>query len=131
MPYLTYEEYKNFGFEEIEQAEFERLLPRASDVLDNVTRNFYMFNNLTADTPIRKERFKKALACQIEYFYDMGATSSHGLQEPASVTIGRTSMASSYRGSQGAQEQQNSIVSQDVYMYLQGTGLLYKGIGVV
>lgn len=49
MPYLTYEEYIDFGFESIEQTEFDRLVKKASDVLDHVTRNFYQFNELEAE----------------------------------------------------------------------------------
>lgn len=131
MAYLTYDEYKDLGFEEMEEDEFNKLLPLASDVLDAVTLDYYQFNDLETDVPYRRDKFKKAIACQLQYFYDMGSTSSHGLQEPVSVTIGRTSMSSGYRGTQGQQEQQNNLVSQDVYMYLQGTGLLYRGIGVV
>src|SRR5690625_823537 len=109
MAYLTYDEYKVLGFEEMEEDEFNKLLPLASDVLDSVTRDFYQFHDLERDIPFRRSKFKKALASQIEYFFDMGATSSHGLQEPASITIGRTSMSSGYRGSQGAQEPQNRL----------------------
>lgn len=128
MPYLTYEEYNELGFTEIEQTEFERLLKRASDALDGVTRNFYRFNNLETDIPFRKEQFKKAVAAQIEYFHEMGATNSHGLNEPISVTIGRTTMNS---GNSSNSDSKSGLISKDVYFYLRDTGLLYRGIGVV
>lgn len=129
--YLTYNEYKKFGFTEIDESEFDKLLPKASDVLDSVTRGFYVFNNLEDDVSFRRDKFKKAVACQIEYFYEMGATSSHGLNEPSTVTIGRTTVSKGARGSTSQNEPQANIVSNDVYMYLSGTGLLYRGIGVV
>ena|SRR5690625_3101955 len=129
MPYLTYEEYNDLGFSEIESTEFNRLLKRASDVLDSVTRYFYRHNDIESDVPFRKEQFKKAVAAQIEYFHDMGATNTHSLNEPGTVTIGRTTMSQGSRNST-QNEQKESIVSDDVYMYLQGTGLLYKGLGV-
>lgn len=131
MPYLTHDEYTEFGFQPIEQVEFDRLVKRASDVLDHVTRNFYQFNELEKDIEFRRTKFKKAVASQVAYFYDMGATSSHGLNEPGTVTIGRTTVSSGVRGSSSHEEQKNSIVSDDVYIYLSGTGLLYRGIGVV
>lgn len=131
MSYLTYEEYKNLGFTEIDQTEFDRLLPKASDVVDSVTRHFYKFNNIADDVPFRQEQFKKAVACQVEYFYETGATTSYGVSEPTTVTIGRTSMSSGIRGSQGSQAPKTSIVASEVYMYLAPTGLLYKGIGVI
>lgn len=131
MPYLTYEEYKNFGFESIEETEFDRLLPKASDVVDNVTSHFYRFNNIEDDVPFRREQFKKAVAAQMEYFHETGATTSYGLNEPSTVQIGRTSMSSGSRGSQGTQAPKNDIVSSEVYMYLAHTGLLYRGVGVI
>lgn len=130
MAYLTYDEYIQLGFAEIEKTEFDRLLPKASDVINSVTRDFYVFNDIEDDVPFRRERFKKAIAAQIEYFHDMGTTSTHGIKEPSTVTIGRTTVSRGYRG--GAQDDvQASIVSDDAYMYLSGTGLLYRGVRVV
>src|SRR5690625_3739011 len=131
MPYLTYEKYIDLGFEEMEQSEFEKLLKRASGVLDSITRYFYRHNDLESDVEFRKEQFKKAVAVQIKYFYDMGGTSSHELNEPGTVTIGRTTVSSGGRSNSNADDNKNKLVSEDVYMYLSGTGLLYRGIGVV
>ena len=129
MPYLTYQEFTELGFPEIEETEFNKLLPKASDVLNSVTRSFYEFNDINDDVEFRRIRFKKAVAAQIQYFHDMGATSSHELNNPLSVQIGRTQM------SMGERNQQNvnkfGTTSDDVYLHLQGTGLLYRGIGVV
>lgn len=130
MPYLTYKEYTDLGFEEMEESEFEKLLIKASGVLDSITRYFYSYNDLETDIDFRKEQFKKALAAQIEYFHDMGATNSHGLNEPGHVQIGRTSVSKGGRNSGSQDEQKNNLVSDDVYIYLSGTGLLYRGIGV-
>ena len=130
MPYLKYTEYQDLGFVEIEESEFNRLLKRASDAVDGVTRHFYKFNNLTEDVPFRQHQFKRAIAAQIEYFHEMGATNYHGLNEPLTVQIGRTSVSNSSRGST-SQKPQNSLISKDALMYLRDTGLLYQGIGVV
>lgn len=127
--YLTYQEYYEFGFAEMEKEEFNRLLKRASDALDGVTRHFYKFNDLETDIPFRKEQFKKALAAQIEYFHEMGAANSHGLNEPSTVQIGRTMLSAGAKSSQTAP--QNDLISKDVYFYLKYTGLLYSGIGGV
>lgn len=128
MPYLTYEEYNELGFTEIEQTEFERLLKRASDAIDGITRSFYQFNELEDDkSEWRRTQFKKAVGAQIEYFFEMGATNSHNLNSPLSVTIGRTQMSVG----ENNQKKINSIISKDALMYLHGTGLLYTGIGVV
>lgn len=129
MPYLTYEEYKELGFTDIEETEFERLLKRASDVIDGITRHFYRFNDIDKDVPFRREQFKKAVGAQIEYFYEMGATNSHGMEQPQSVTIGRTSM--SFGSNSSRNDSQRGLICKDVYFYLKDTGLLYTGIGVV
>ncbi len=130
MAYLTYEEYENLGFTEVEESEFDKLIRKASDVVDGVTRYFYAHNNIDDDVKFRREQFKKAVAAQVEYFHEIGATTSYGLNEPTTVQIGRTSMSSGSRGSQSAQAPKNDIVSSEVYMYLAPTGLLYRGVGV-
>lgn len=125
MPYLTYDEYTEFGFAEIEQDEFDRLLKRASHAIDVITRHFYQYNDINQDIPWRREQFKKAVAAQIEYFYEMDATNTHGLREPTTVTIGRTTLAEGSVNSKNAPE--NNLISKDVYFYLAPTGLLYTG----
>lgn len=129
MPYLTYIEFQDFGYE-IDEVEFNTLLPRASDVLNNATRSFYEFNDIDKDVDFRRKRFKKAIASQIKYFSDMGATSSHDLNDPGHVQIGRTSVSTGGRNSNSNDDKQDKLVSEDALMYLRDTGLLYRGIGV-
>lgn len=131
MPYLTYDEYTELGFAELDETEFDSLINRAGDAVDSVTRYFYKFNDIYDDVEFRREQFKKSVAAQVEYFHDMGATNSHGMSEPSTVQIGRTSVSKGSRNSSGQTEEKNKLVSDDIYMYLKGTGLLYKGIGVV
>lgn len=131
MPYLTYIEYINLGFTEMEEQEFSGLIKKASSVLDSVTRYFYQHNDLDADINLRKTQFKKALAAQIEYFHEVGGTTTYSVNEPRSITIGRTSMSQGAKGSTSGNESKANIVSDDVYLYLKGTGLLYTGMGVL
>ena len=127
MPYLTYEEYQTIGFSEVTEADFPKYERKASDVLDTITRDFYQHHDLESDVPLRKDKFKAAVAAQIDYFNDMGGTSSHELNNPLSVSIGRTSISSGAKN----QARLNNIVADDVYMYLRNTGLLYSGIEVI
>lgn len=127
MPYLTYQEYIDLGFPEIMEAEFNKLLSKASDVIDSVTRFFYKFNDIEQDVPFRREQFKKAVAAQIQYFHDKGGTMSHEIGSPLTVNIGRTSVLMGEKNQQRA----NAIISSDAIRYLSGTGLLYCGIGVI
>ena len=128
MAYLTYEEYLGMGFTEMEEGEFDRLLKRASDVIDGITRSFYRFNDMEKDVVWRREQFKKAVAAQIEYFHEMGATNTHGLNEPTSVTIGRTTINTR---NNAQKDTQNGLICPDVFLYLKDTGLLYAGVRVV
>ena len=127
MDYLTYDEYIQLGFAEIEKTEFDRLLPKASDVIDSITRYFYRYNDLDDDVPFRREMFKKAVAAQIQYFHDKGGTMNHEIVSPLTVNIGRTSVLMGEKNQQRA----NAIISSDAIRYLSGTGLLYCGVGVV
>src|SRR5690554_5339878 len=129
MEYLTYDEYIQLGFAEIEKTEFDRLLPKASDVIDSVTRSFYKFNDMESDVPFRREQFKKAVAAQIQYFYDMSGTSSHELEVAETVTIGRTTVSSTRRNSSN-ETKKNSIISDDALMYLRDAGFFYSSVGV-
>ena len=131
MPYLTYDEYIDLGFPEIGEAEFNKLLQKASDVIDSVTRSFYKFNDIDKDVEFRRNRFKKALAVQIQFFYDMGATTSYDIDTPASIQIGRTSISATGRSAGSANSNKKTdIICDDALMYLRDTGLLYAGIGV-
>ena len=130
MPYLLYEEYINFGFTEIEEDEFDNLLKRASDVVDSITNLFYKFNNLEDDVTFRQEQFKKAVSCQVEYFHETGSITSYGMNEDATVTMGRTTLSKASRGRTAQQESSSTLVSDDVYLHLAPTGLLYRGTGV-
>lgn len=129
MPYLTYEEFEELSSSDIDETEFDNLLPKASGVLDYVTLNFYHHVELEKDHKVRRDKFKLALASQIEYFDYMGATTSHELNNPLSVQIGRTQMSMGERNQQRAN--QNANVSEDVYFYLTGTGLLYRGVHTI
>ncbi|WP_107841882.1 hypothetical protein [Metasolibacillus meyeri] len=127
MPYLTLDEYKALSQNNIEPDAFPFLERKACDVLDSVTNDFYQHNDLASDWDWRKSKFKSAVAAQIDYFYEMGATSSHGLQEVATVQIGRTMMSTgASRGT--AKKEENSMLSSDVVLYLRNTGLLFQGV---
>lgn len=131
MVYITIEEYNNFGFIRIEDEEkFNNLEKKASSVLDNITRSFYVFNDLETDHVWRKTKFKEALGAQIEYFLQTGQSTSEGLNKaPQSQSIGRVSVTQTSRFSASGKNESKSIVCEEVSMYLEGTGLLNRGVG--
>jgi|SRR5690625_327287 len=129
MVYLTLEEYKGFGFKKLTDTDFNDLLTKASDVIDSKTRHFYKFNGLEDDVPFRRDQFKKAIGCQIEYFHLLGVTTSEEINSsPHSFTAGRTSVSNSSRYNTSGENEKKPLVAEDVYIYLNGTGLLYAGV---
>lgn len=129
MPYLTYEEYQEFGFSTIGEEEFNKLIKKASDVIDSITRHFYKFNDIDKDVKFRREQFKKAVGAQIEYFHDVGATTYESINSaPQSFSAGRTSVSNASRFNPGGKNESRSLAAEDAIMYLSDTGLLYRGV---
>lgn len=130
MPYLTIAEYKEFTGKNIEETKFTELLPKASDVLDHVTSHFYARVDIDNDIYLwRVKQFKKALASQIEYFDELGATTFETINNsPQSFTAGRTSVSNASRFNPSGANESKSLIAEEVHMYLEGTGLLYGGV---
>lgn len=126
--YLSFKEYKRLVDKETELTEkdFRKLLRRASALLDVQTRRFYQRNDLESDIPMRRNAFKLAVAYQIEYMHEADATTTFGMQEPDSWSIGRMSVSKSKGGSSSTNE--TPLLSGDAMMQLSGTGLLYRGV---
>lgn len=131
MSYLTYEEFKELNGADLDEPTFKKLLPKASAVLDNVTSHFYVRNDMENDNPWRVQQFKKALSAQIEYFHELGATTFESINNaPQSFSAGRTSVSNASRYNPSGKNESKPLVAEDVYIFLEGTGLLYAGVGV-
>lgn len=134
MAYLTYDEFKQSTEKKEEyftEEEFNRWLAKASAVLDTVTGYFYQFHDLATDPmAFRAKQFKLALCSQICYFNEVGADTFEGINKsPQSVGIGSTSISNGSRYGSGGQTESKSLEAEDLYIYLSGTGLLYRGVG--
>lgn len=124
MAYLTEAEFQELGYELSDPSLFKRYLNEASTLLDIVTMNYYRKHKLDEDKTMRSERFKLALAKQIEHFDKNGSVSSEDYQTYSSVTVGRTTVTH-------ANTSKTSVMptlSQDVLITLSGTGLLNRGV---
>src|SRR5690625_2399783 len=127
MPYLTYDEFKDLSQVDLEESKFNALIKKCSAILNNITGYFYVKNDIEKDNEWRVKQFKQALCAQIEYFHEVGATTFEGINnEPQSFSAGRTSVVNASRSSETSTEK--SVVSEDVYIYLEGTGLLFSGV---
>lgn len=133
MAYITFDEYKELtGAAGDKVDKFNANLSKASAVIDNITNNFYRFNDLETDKiKFRADRFKLALCAQIDYFIEMGGNTFEAVNKaPQSFSLGRTSMSNGSRYNASGSNESKSLVADDVYIYLEGTGLLYKGVSV-
>ena len=126
MAYLTFPEYQKFGYQEVTEDDFKRLVVRASDVIDIRTRNFYRFHDLESDVEFRKNQFKKAIALQIERMAILGAVSTAEIDSPTNYwSLDGVSVTNGSSGASG--NNATSIVSDDALELLSMTGLLYRG----
>lgn len=125
MAYLTFPEYQKFGYQEVTEDDFKRLVIRASDVIDIRTRNFYRFHDLESDIEFRKNQFKKAIALQIERMAILGAVSTAEIDSPTNWSLDGVSVTNGGSGVSG--DNATSIISDDALDLLSMTGLLYRG----
>lgn len=132
MAYLTYAEYTEFGFNTVNDDEFDNLITVASDTLDSITGYFYKEKDIAKDLSFRSERFKKAIAVQINYFKEAGGTTFEAINSsPQTFTAGRTTVSNASRYKAGGRNETKPLVAEEVYMYLKGTGLLYAGVDTI
>jgi len=131
MPYINFEEFKDLtGKTEDFESTFRRYLTKASAVLDNITNRFYQLNEIK-DDPIgfRVKQFKLALCSQIIYFDEVRADTYESINNaPQSFSAGRTSISNASRYNPSGENESKSLVSEDIYIYLEGTGLLHRGV---
>ena len=131
MAYITFDEYKELtGAADDKREQFEANVSKASAVVDSITNNFYQFNDLDTDkVKFRADRFKLALCAQIDYFIEVGGNTFEAVNKaPQSFSVGRTSISSGSRNNASGQSETKQIVAEDVFIYLEGTGLLYRWV---
>lgn len=124
---LSHQGYNSLNsFRSIKNSEdYYGLLYKASDVLLHLTNHFYVKNDFENDDEARKTAYIKALACQIEYFYETGETTTAGLNAiPQVVNLGRTKVSMMANMNEDGIKVPKSIVCPDIYLYLDATGLL-------
>ena len=88
MTYLTKDEFKDFGFDEVE--EFEKLLKRAEIAINLFLNNFYSFVDFEKEIEHRKQAVKLATAFQVAYLDASGITTADDKQSVSTVVLGRT-----------------------------------------
>ena len=131
MAYITFDEYNELTAAANDNLDkFNANLSKASAVIDNITNNFYQFNDLETDeVKFRANRFKLALCAQIDYFIEVGGNTFEAVNKaPQSFSLGRTNISNGDRNNASGHNENNQLVAEDVYIYLEGTNLLYRGV---
>lgn len=131
MPYLTYDEFKDLSQVDLEEPKFNALIKKSSAILNNITGYFYVKNDIKKDNEWRVNQFKQALCAQIEYFHEVDSTTFEGINNtPQSFTAGRITVTNASRFNPSGENESKSLVAEDVYIFLEGTGLLFSGVAV-
>lgn len=123
--YLTENEFKELGFDEVEN--FEKLRARAELAINMFIRNLYDFVDFEKELEYRKKAVKLATAFQIAYLDSSGIMTADEKQSVSSVSLGRTSI--SYKNtSKASTEGSRYNLSLDALNTLKGAGYGYRGV---
>ena len=123
--YLTENEFKELGFDEVEN--FEKLRARAELAINMFIRNLYDFVDFEKELEYRKKAVKLATAFQIAYLDSSGIMTADEKQSVSSVSLGRTSI--SYKStSKASTEGSRYNLSLDALNTLKGAGYGYRGV---
>ena len=131
MAYLTFDEYRQFHLQEIDEASFDKVLMRATMAINSVTHfRLVKDNGLIDQWPDwMKEQFKQAVGLQIEYITKTGIETASDAREANNIstsTIGSTTVEKSTSNTSSSDTQ--LYLSPDVMSILGALGLLYKGV---
>ena len=136
MAYLTYEEYQQLHFQDIDEESFDKVLMRATMAINSVT-NFRLLKDdkLMDDWPDwMQEQFKQAVGLQMEYVAKTGietAADARDMGNISSSSIGDTTVSTNASGSKTSPSDTSLYLSPDVLSILGALGLLYKGVAYV
>lgn len=111
----------------VPDADFDKLEKAAESMINPLTGMYYELHSIGEDTDINRVNwFKRALALQIQYMSDIGASSTYEMAQKdiKSVSIDGTSVST---GTSPTDSATNGVYNLALE-YLFYTGLLYRGI---
>ena len=124
--YLTQDEFKDFGFDEVE--DFENILMRAEIAINLFLNNFYSFVDFEKEIGHRKQAVKLATAFQVAYLDASGITTADDKQLVSTVILGRTHITYKNSSSQSLESARYNL-SLDALNTLKSAGFGYRGVG--
>lgn len=128
MAYIDKQYYDDeFQGESIEDdAEFNRVAKRASEIIDQLTMYKLAINGLESLTDFQQEQVKKATAAQVEFYQLKGGYAEvESGEDFSNFSIG----SFTYSKGGASDNKQADRISPSTMTYLEPTGLLYRGIG--
>ena len=129
MTYLTKDEFKDFGFDEVEEVEeFEKLLKRAEIAINLFLNNFYSFVDFEKEIEHRKQAVKLATAFQVAYLDASGITTADDKQSVSTVVLVRTHITYKNSSSQPLASARYNL-SIDALNTLTSAGFGFRGVG--
>lgn len=124
--YLTQDEFKDFGFDEVE--DFEKLLQRAEIAINLFLNNFYSFVDFEKEIGHRKQAVKLATAFQVAYLDASGITTADDKQSVSTVVLGRTHITYKNSSNQSLESARYNL-SLDALNTLKSAGFGFRGVG--
>ena len=124
--YLTQDEFKDFGFDEVEG--FEKLLTRAEIAINLFLNNFYSFVDFEKEIEHRKQAVKLATAFQVAYLDASGITTADDKQSVSTVVLGRTHITYKNSSNQSLESARYNL-SLDAINTLKSAGFGFRGVG--
>ena len=124
--YLTQDEFKKLGFDEVN--DFEKLLMRAEVAINLFLDGFYGVKDFETDFETRKKAVRLATAYQVAYLDASGIATADDKQAVSTVILGRTHV-SYHNGTGRPFESDRYNLSLDALNVLKAAGFGYRGVG--
>lgn len=127
---LTFEEYQNIGGVKVtDPSKYALIESDTADLFNVVTHMFYVKHDINQDPDQeRSQAFKKAMKLQIDFAFDVGASTSYEIADKSvkSTSIDGTNITLDST----AADQSHDGIYNLAWAYLLETGLLYAGVPV-
>lgn len=98
---MNFKDYQALGFSKLTQPQFESQLSDATYLIDNLTGDFYVMNDLIDDLTsvvsffvYRGKQYEKAIALQCEFAEQAGASTplEQSMGAPKNITVGKSTL---------------------------------------
>ncbi len=118
---------ETYGGEPVPDADFPSLLPRAAEIVEEMTMYRLSGPSFSAMPEEMKERIRKAVCAQVEYLDANGGAEADTGADIRSASLGKYSY--SRAGGGGEAGSSGSPYAPRALRFLYPTGLLYRGGG--